>query len=124
MSRFDTDLLVAGLPALMYRHGQPGIYSPVGAPDIPVTIILGPEETEEEERRGDRILVQRCEGTITVDPDSDFGGVASPDEAAEVTVSGVLWSVEGLAGLTGSYAILKLVRRSSIERALEGYRVR
>lgn len=118
MSLFDANLAAGGLPALMYQYGQSAIYSPVGAADVELTIVLGPEETEEEERDGDRILVQRCEGTIGLDE------VAAPDEAASVTVGGVVWSVEGLAGLTGAYAVLKLKRSSSIERARPGYRER
>ncbi len=122
MSRFDTDFAASGLPELMDQFGQPVTYSPVSGPDVSLTMILDPERMTEEEKGGGRVLVQRWEGTITTDPDSDFGGVASPDETATITIGGVVWSVDELAKLTGAYAVLKLVRRSSLERSRPGYR--
>ena len=121
MSRFSSAFAACGLPGLMYQFGQSAIYYPVNRPEIPLTMIVESETRRTEDASGARVVARTCKGTITDDPDSTYGGVATPNEAATMTISDEEWAIESVSRTEGGW-ILTLVRDELAEQARPGYR--
>lgn len=121
MSRFDTDFAVGGLPQLMYEYGQSVTYLPVGFPSVTLQAIVRPEESDILQEANVRSVDRKCIATITDNPDSDDGGVATPSEAASVTISDVEWAIDSIDQVPGGWR-LTLVRSEATEYARPGFR--
>ena len=121
MSRFDSAFAATGLPSLQWYFGQSGIYSPVNRPTVSLTVIVSPEVRRTDEASGARVVGRRCEATITDDPDSVYGGVAVPNEAATMTISEEEWAIESVSRVSGGWN-LTLVRDELAEQSRPGYR--
>ena len=121
MSRFDTDFAASGLPQLLFQFGQSVIYLPVNLPEVSLTAIVESEQREIVTPNGIRTVKRTHKVTIGGDPDSDEGGVTSPNEVATMRINNTEWPIESVSQTAGGW-ILMLVRHELEEQARPGYR--
>ena len=113
-----------GVPALMeHVGGIPIVYVPGSGDTVDLTGIVGPIETVEVETEHGIKRVQERDVTISVDPDSEWGGVAAPALNAVVTIAGQNWAIKSVAQ-TGNQARLRTTLIGIAERSRPGYRTR
>jgi hypothetical protein len=124
MSRFDAGFAVAGLPGLMFQHGQSAVYCPVDGPDVPLKMIVHPEARPVSDTKAGRTVGRMFRGTITDNPDNeDFGGVSQPTEAATVKYQDEIWAIQEVLREPGAW-VLTLARSELSESNNSGLRGR
>lgn len=125
MSAFDDTMADAGLPSLLTQIGESGVtYTPEGGAGVSLTAIVGDDMVAPVEERGGGTSQTRTRMvTISVDPSSEFGGVASPQRGATVTLSGESWRVTHVNADSAS-AILTVERSAREEVVRRAYRGR
>jgi len=122
-SLFETDYAAAALPALLAVRGIAATYTPVTGAAVSLTGISGPVTRERVHSLDGTREVQVRQFTITTDPTSQYGGVASPTIHATVTIGSEIWDVDEVLDGPG-LATLRLVREPSAERAGPHFRHR
>jgi hypothetical protein len=95
--------------------------SPTGDETACTGIITNVGKVEQEDETGTRVAIE-CEWIISVDPDSDYGGVANPETKATATIGGVLYAVRDVEAISENLAKLSLVRLPIKRRSREGFR--
>lgn len=82
----------------------------------------------EMDENGDQLKRHRCQLVITTNPDSQYGGVAEPQLTARFVINEHRWAVEPVEGraieaISESFAIINLVRTTSITKSYPGSRI-
>lgn len=80
------------------------------------------------DENGDQLKRHRCQIVITTNPESAYGGVVEPQLTARFVINEHRWAIEPVEGraveaLTGSFAILNLVRTSGVTKSYSGSRI-
>lgn len=123
MSRFDAD--IAGMvDDHLFQFGRIGVryLDEPNAEPVDLTAIVGPERTDElDDGTGRKLRITR-EVTISTDPDSEYGGVASPKMSAKIEIDGVEWAIVAPATVGENTAMLTVSRAPRVERSRAGYR--
>ena len=123
-SLFDDLMADVGVPVLMDALGDPTsiTYTPAGGVAVTLTAIVGAETTEEDEVIDGREQKLIRAVSIHTDPDSTWGGVASPALTAMVTIGGVQYAIESIGSSDENWHTLNLTRRGKVEVSRRGYR--
>ena len=126
MSIFDELMSDLGVNHLMHALGEAGwTYTPAGGSPVSLTAIAEAKKTEEDETLDGRRRRRVRTVSITTDPNSDYGGVASPSiEATMTSPQNVEYAVEEIESLSASMARLRLRRRDQLERSRPDYRAK
>jgi hypothetical protein len=123
MSRFDS-IYAAAVPTLTEHLGRSIKYLDPQTDSVTLTALVGNTQTEETEGQDGRRRRVTRSVTISTDPTSADGGIASPGEHAELEIDEERWGIEAIESLSGSLVRLLCVRLGSVERSREGYRRR
>jgi hypothetical protein len=124
VSRFDSDIaeVVGGH---FYQFGRAGVtYIDPNIDPVELTAIVGPEESDESAGLDGRSRRRVRSVTISLDPNSPWGGVADPGEHAELEIDGVVWAIAAIEKRTANLATLRVVRVGAVEKSREAYRGR
>lgn len=123
MSRFDAAIATGGLSETLGYFGQAAVYSPIDGPDVTLAkVSISPERTEQEDRSGLKLIMRKCEATISRDPQSADGGVANVTERGKLTFNSETWPITSIIEKTDAYTIVALERPEAAEHAAEGFR--
>lgn len=127
-SAFDQMFADSGVPALMDVLGTAEVkYLDPEVDPVTLTAIVGNMEVVEEQggSSGGRRKRAVRSVIISTDPDSDYGGVASPRLSAEIEMpDGEVWSIEGIEAKGESLVNLTCTRKTVSELSRSGYRGR
>lgn len=123
MSQFDTAFAAAGLPVLLFPHGQTVTLKGANVDDLSVTALVGPVEGAAVD--GDRGREAETSRPVEV----QASDVSTPGAWTRVTIGGSTgedWKIisDPPAVLTESTIIYTVVRIGSAERSRPGYRPR
>ena len=126
-SVFDEIFAEAAVPALMETLGTTAIryHEPEHDP-VTLTAIVGHTDVAEEDgasSNGRRKVARRCV-TVTIDPDSDYGGVEIPRLSGDFEIDGEMWAIKGIESQTASLVKFECERKTSVEVSRSGYRGR
>jgi len=123
MTRFDDHFAEVGAPALMSQLGEPVQYLAPGQQPVHLTGIVGEERSEIETTDQGRQRVRTLEVMVLTDPNSDYGGIASPAENAELVVRNETWPVIDKT-VTATMITFRLQLKGSVEYSRPRYRGR
>ena len=90
--------------------------------DTPLVAVVFDEQQTEDAGDTGREQEQWRDVTISRDPDSESGGVASPRLDAVLSIGDVKYAVESIPYQDDTVATLRVVRVESIEKSRPGYR--
>jgi len=123
VSRFEAGIARV-FPDHLFQFGRTGVryLDEPHAEPVDLTAIVGPERTDELDGETGRKLRITREVTILTDPDSDYGGVASPKMSATIEIDGVEWTIAPPVTVDGNTATLTVSRSPQVERGRAGYR--
>lgn len=120
-----TDMIgEAAIPLLMEQFADADrvTYKPKHGVATSLSAIVGDERSEEQTTSTGRRRVVRRRLTITTDPSGDYGGVATPQLNATVTVDGISYAVESVAPVRNDVFDLQIVRYETTEVSRPDYR--
>lgn len=126
--------------SLYDSHAAPMLLHDFADDGILITYEIGQTSTElrgivrnsrvemQMDENGDQLKRHRCQIVITTNPESAYGGVVEPQLTARFVINEHRWAIEPVEGraveaLTGSFAILNLVRTSGVTKSYSGSRI-
>lgn len=123
---FDDDFEAVVVPCMMTAYGVAATYHPQdGSTDVALTAVIESRTGDApEEMDGRTTQRERREISISNDPASEYGGVATPSDRATITMEGSEWAVEAVLEYAPPLHRLRLVRIGTSEVAADGYRRR
>ncbi len=118
------------VPTLMTAFAENSViaFYRIGNSETEIRLIDRGERIEiEMDSEGDEIKRRRKQVVICTDPDSPWGGVADPQLTGQIEIGGVAWNISPSAGqaaesVTGSFAVLNLVRSAGVSKSYQGSR--
>jgi hypothetical protein len=99
-----------------------------GSPTSGIVALLGPVNVVEVEGvDGTLRKVYRRDVTVSVDPSSEWGGIADPQLRGEIEVESYRWGIEqtenlGIEGQSANLVGLSLIRKRPIHKGYSGLR--
>ena len=110
MSRFAADFAACALPEHQREFGQEVTYQDPEVDPVEITAQVGDERDEPgEDDRGNETLTRTRTLTIGRDPDSEFGGVASPGVHATFLIGTEEWAIAAIESQTEAVSRLRCV---------------